>query len=76
MVLILCGVIGFSIKEKDMRCKKCKKEFNAILSSCGTGYSWGLYRCPYCKQLHAKAYQNGFIPKEVLKDEKIIVLKP
>lgn len=58
-----------------MKCKKCDTEFNAVMASCGTGYSWNLYKCPNCEQLHAKALTFGFLPKEVLQDKKIVIIK-
>ncbi len=51
-----------------MKCSNCDKEFNLAMSSCGAGYSWSLFKCPYCGQLHA----HGMMPKEVEKDPSII----
>ena len=56
-------------------CRKCKKDFGSLESSCGLGWSWGLYRCPHCHQLHAMAFIGGFIPDEVLNDKEIIVIE-
>lgn len=53
-----------------MKCRKCEKEFNIALASCGTGYSWSLYKCPHCGQLHAE----GRIPDQVKKDKDIIFI--
>ena len=58
-----------------MKCKKCDSEFNAVMASCGTGYSWNLYKCPDCEQLYAKATTNGFLPKEVLQGKRVEVIK-
>jgi len=52
-----------------MKCQKCDTEFNESLTSCGTGYSWSLYKCPKCKQLYA----SGMLPIEVQKDSNIII---
>ena len=50
-----------------MNCPKCTKDIG-LFAQCGTGYSWYLFRCPYCGQLTAQAKADGYIPEEVLKD--------
>jgi len=57
-----------------MKCINCKKKFNRFSANCGTGYSWDLWRCPYCKQLQAKKIPGGFIPKEVYNDSDVKIL--
>jgi phage FluMu protein Com len=57
-----------------MVCQKCNKEFGTLMASCGTGYSWSLFKCPNCDQLHATKNTNGFFSKEALKDKNVICL--
>jgi len=52
-----------------MKCRNCKEEFDSALASCGTGYSWSLYKCPHCGQYQA----DGYCPQQVLDDDTIIV---
>ena len=52
-----------------MKCQKCHTEFNEVMASCGTGYSWNLLKCPECKQLYA----SGLLPIEVREDSSIII---
>jgi len=54
-----------------MECQKCRKNFNRALASCGTGWTWSLYKCPHCGQKYAS---GNIIPKVVLEDESIIKL--
>ena len=54
-----------------MNCPKCTKDIG-LFAQCGTGYSWYLFRCPYCGQLTAQAKADGYIPEEVLKDPAVI----
>ena len=49
--------------EFDFKCPGCKEALP--LFGCGTGYSWGLYKCETCSKLTAVGWSNGFIPKEV-----------
>lgn len=56
------------------KCEKCGEPFDIFRDSCGAGWSWYLYKCHKCKQLHAGAYEHGFIPKEVLDDKEIIII--
>ena len=59
----------------DMICQKCGCTFNYLAASCGTGWSWNLYRCPHCAQLYAANQPDGFIPAEVLNDKEVIVIR-
>ncbi len=59
----------------NMICKKCNTKFDDRLSSCGTGITWDLRKCPECGQLYAQAYPKGHIPIEVQTDPEIIVIK-
>lgn len=52
-------------------CSKCKAAIY-YFHDCGTGYSWSLYRCPDCHQLHAVANEGGFIPKEAFNSGDVI----
>ncbi len=58
-----------------MICEKCDTKFDDRLSSCGTGISWDLRKCPECGQLYAEAYLGGYIPIEAQTDLEIIVIK-
>jgi len=55
----------------DMTCCTCKTPFNYLVASCGTGYSWNLYRCPHCGQLQAKAENGGYIPQAIYDDPEV-----
>jgi len=58
-----------------MECVTCESEFNSLSSSCGTGYSWTLHKCPNCGQLHAKALgDTGYVPSQVKNDKKVICI--
>jgi len=58
-----------------MKYVKCNTEFNIILDSCGSWYSWGLLECRWCWQLHAyKIWKNWFFPKEVIEDKNILLI--
>lgn len=42
---------------------------------CGTGTTWGLLKCPGCKQLFAYPYTAGFVPDEVVHDPEVEVVE-
>lgn len=58
-----------------MNCEHCKKHFNRLAASCGTGVSWLLFCCPHCGQLQAEILgEDGFFPQEVIDNESILKL--
>lgn len=58
-----------------MDCRKCGGKINTLSDSCGLGYSWSLYKCPHCGQLHAEKHEeNGWIPESVKNDANIICI--
>jgi len=59
----------------DIECRKRGKPFNFLVASCGIGYSYGFYRCPFCEQLHAMAISGFSIPDDILKNKEIIVIE-
>lgn len=55
-----------------LKCKWCGKEFDWLFASCGTGFTWSLYRCPHCKKLTAEATgEFGHIPEAVKNNPEI-----
>jgi hypothetical protein len=58
-----------------MKCKKCGNFFSKISSSCGTGWSWDLFKCPHCEKLYATCPSWGFIHPQVLENKDIVILE-
>jgi len=52
------------------KCVKCQEPLVLWRDSCGTGYSWSLYKCSHCGQLMAE----GYVPKEAREDPEIVIL--
>ena len=54
------------------KCLWCDKLLDTIMASCGTGTTWSLFECPYCKKLTAEAIMlGGIIPIEAKNDPEI-----
>ena len=56
---------GASVMPNGMTCEKCAEPFNAAMSSCGTGTTFSIHRCPKCS--HEHIVEKDYSTKDILK---------